>query len=134
MIKAGIANAFAADLAQAEHNLTQDELRLALYEDGADIDPAMSAYTTDGEISGDGYTAGGAVINTAVQSEKGLFRLMMGDVSWAGAFFSAAGGVIYNASNANKVIAVIDFGGVEQATNEEFLVRLGKRPIEVRTG
>ena len=42
------------------------------------------------------------------------------NVSWANATISAQAALIYNFTNSNSAIAVLDFGGVKTSTNGTF--------------
>jgi hypothetical protein len=113
MIQQGLTNSFKQQMLQAEQNIVTDTLRMALYTAFSDIGPATVVYTTDNEISGTGYTAGGELVTGATVSvdvQSGTVYVDFADVSWPGASFTARGALIYNASQGNKSIAVLDFG------------------------
>jgi hypothetical protein len=42
--------------------------------------------------------------------------------SWAGASFTARGALIYNSTQGNKSVAVLDFGADKTAANTTFLI------------
>jgi hypothetical protein len=73
-------------------------------------------YTTTNEVTGTGYTAGGVVmtgvtINTETTGENsGTVFVDFNNVSWPGASFTARGALIYNVTQSNKSVAVLDFG------------------------
>jgi hypothetical protein len=105
------------------HNVVTDTLKIALYTDAASIGPSTTIYTTANETSGPGYIAGGEVLTGASLSfGSGTAYLDFNDASWPAATFSARGALIYNASKANRAVAVLDFGAVKTATTSEFLV------------
>ncbi len=113
MIQQGLTNSFKQEMLQAGQNLATDTLRMALYTAFADINQSTTVYTTANEVTGTGYTAGGeavtgATISTDVQT--GTVYVNFDNVSWPGASFTARGALIYNASQGNKSIAVLDFG------------------------
>jgi hypothetical protein len=100
-----------------------------------------SAYTPDkdshtkrssvtNEVSGTGYTAGGAVVAATVTKDTGNDRLdiAFANPSWAGASITARGGVIYKsrggASSADELVAYLDFGSDATATNGTFAVTI----------
>lgn len=65
------------------------------------------------EVTGTGYTAGGATISgitVAATAAGNLAYLDFTDPAWAAASFSAAGALIYDTTAGNRAIAVIDFG------------------------
>ena len=122
MIIQCIVNSFRSQMLQAQHNLLTDTLKIALYTGNATLGPMTTAYTATGEASGAGYVAGGIVltgttinIGTETQTTPAVVY-----VNFNNAVFNAAvtarGALIYNSSNANKAIAVIDFGGDKSST------------------
>lgn len=100
-----------ADLLQGIHDLSEDVLMIALYAEGADLGPDTVHYTTDGEVSGTGYTAGGKDLEgMAIQMSSGSAWVTWDNVSWAGADFYASGAMVYNANAEDKAIMVLSFG------------------------
>ena len=113
MIQQGLTNSFKQQMLQAEQNIVTDTLRMALYTAFADVGPTTAVYTTANEVSGTGYTVGGEIVTGATVSvdvQSGTVYVDFDDVSWPGASFTARGALIYNASQGNKSIAVLDFG------------------------
>ncbi len=113
MIQQGLTNSFKQQMLQAEQNIVTDTLRMALYTAFADVGPTTTVYTTANEVAGTGYTAGGEIVTGATVSvdvQSGTVYVDFDDVSWPGASFTARGALIYNASQGNKSIAVLDFG------------------------
>ncbi len=113
MIQQGLTISFKKEMLQAGQNLVTDTLKMALYTALADLGPATTVYTTNNEIVGTGYTEGGelvtgATISTDTQTET--VYVDFNDVSWPGANFTARGALIYNVTQGNKSIAVLDFG------------------------
>lgn len=116
MIQQGLTNSFKQEMLQAGQNLATDTLKMALYTAFADIGQLTTAYTTDNEVTGTGYTAGGVVmtgvtINTQTTGPNaGTVYVDFDDVSWPGANFVARGALIYNVTQSNASVAVLDFG------------------------
>lgn len=115
-IQQGLTNSFKQDMLQAGQDIITDTLYMALYTAFSDIGQATTAYTTDNEITGTGYTAGGVEVTGAVLSTQttgpnaGTVYVNFDNVSWPGANFTARGALIYNTSKSNKSVAVLDFG------------------------
>jgi hypothetical protein len=108
-----------------EHDLDTDVLKIALYTSAAVLGPDTTAYTTVGETSGTGYTAGGIPLtNVTVSSGNGVAYVDFDNPSWAGASFTARGALIYNSSKSNKSMFVLDFGTNQTAVNENFVIDL----------
>lgn len=108
-----------------EHDLDTDVLKIALYTSAADLGPDTTVYTTAGETSGTGYTAGGIVLtNVTVSAGDGIAYVDFDNPAWAGASFTARGALIYNSSKSNKSMFVLNFGTDQTAVNENFVIDL----------
>jgi len=109
---------FKRELYLGVHNLVVDTIKIALYGATAELGPDTPVYTTAGEVVGAGYDAGGKVCQNVVVSSSGRVAYVSFDqVQWSPASFTCFGALIYNASKANRSIAVIDFGGENMVTN-----------------
>lgn len=99
------------ELLQGVHNLAEDEIRIALYGADADLGPNTTVYTATGEASGTGYTAGGQELAAAdVQNSSGSAWVYWDNPSWPGANFYASGAMLYNVTQDNKAILILNFG------------------------
>ena len=110
-------NTFKLGLASGSFNFavgTTDVFKIALYTNDATLDQTTAAYTTDGEVSASGYTAGGEVLTPSVSISDGTSFIDFEDVSWSGAF-TARGALIYQDGGA--AICVLDFGADRTSTN-----------------
>jgi len=90
--------------------------KIALYTATADLSYATLAYTTVGEVSGTGYTAGGKVLTVIppASSDQTAY-LSFANVTWSPASFTTRGALIYN-STTNAAVAVLDFGADKSPT------------------
>lgn len=121
---------FKVELLQAVHNFgptSADTFKIALYTALATIGPDTTAYTTTAEVVGAGYTAGGntLVISTSPTSGSNSLDVPTAFVSfanssWAGASFTARGALIYNSTQGDKSVAVLDFGADKTAAGTTF--------------
>jgi hypothetical protein len=112
-IQQGQTLSFRSDIVQGDQDLSANTLKMALYTAYATLNPSTTVYTTDNEITGTGYTAGGRVITgvtIATDIATNTVYIDFNNVSWPGASFTARGALIYNSSQSNKSIAVLDFG------------------------
>jgi hypothetical protein len=101
---------FKKELYQGVHDLSTDTLKIALYTASADLNADTTVYTITGEVSATGYTAGGSVLTgVTIESSGSVAYVNFANVSWA-ATITARCALIYNASQSNKSIAVLDFG------------------------
>lgn len=100
-----------SELLTGTHDFEFDEIKIALYEEGAELGPDTTEYTTDDEVSGDGYTAGGATLTgQVVVTSNGSAWVDWSDPTWSGASFYAAGAMLYNASKDNRAVLILSFG------------------------
>ena len=120
---------FKVELAQGLHNFgptSPNTFKIALYTSSASLGSTTTAYTATGEVaSGSGYTTGGEtlVVSTTPTSSGTTMLLSFSDVTWAGASFTARGALIYNSTNANRSVAVLDFATNQTGTGNNFIIR-----------
>ena len=107
---------FKKELYQAVHNLSTDTLKIALYTGNANLGADTTVYTTSNEVSATGYTAGGNTLTgVAISSENYTAYVNWANTSWTSAL-TARCALIYNATQGNKSVAVIDFGSDKTST------------------
>ena len=110
---------FKAELYQGIHDLTTDVIMIALYTASASLDETTTAYSvsTPGQVADTGtYVAGGATLTPITVSSSGYTAYVgFPDISWSGAI-TARCALIYNASQGDKSIAVLDFGSDKTST------------------
>lgn len=109
---------FKAQLPQGVHNLLTDTIKLALYTSTATLNEDTTVYSATNETSGTGYVAGGITLTgVTINTANSVVYVNFNNAVWNPASFTAAGGLIYNASKGNKSIAVLSFGADKTATN-----------------
>ena len=94
----------------------------------SNLNYTTTAYTTTGEITGTGYTAGGLTLTNITPSEYNLAGVCSFETAtWAGATFSARAALIYNTTPAhtysNPACLVLDFGTTRYAVSNSFSVQ-----------
>ena len=120
---------FKVELAQGLHNFgptAPNTFKIALYTSSASLGSTTTAYTATGEVAnGSGYTTGGEilVVSTTPTSSGTTMLLSFSDVTWAGASFTARGALIYNSTNSNRSVAVLDFATNQTGTGNNFIIR-----------
>lgn len=84
--------------------------------------PSSSNVGTD-EVTASGYSSGGATLSgfTTGSSVTTAWIDWTNDPSW-NASMSAIGAIIYNSSQGNKAVAVLDFGGTKTSTAPLFVI------------
>jgi hypothetical protein len=120
MIQQGQCTVFKKNCLSALENFavgTPYTYKIALYTANADLSYATLTYTTTGEITGTGYTAGGKTLTVIPpQTSDYTAYLSFATVTWNPAAFTCRGALIYN-STTNAAVAVLDFGSDKTATN-----------------
>lgn len=108
---------FKTELYTAVHNLSTDTLKIALYTANADLNEATTIYTTSSEVTGGGYVAGGVTLTGVTINSSGYTAYVdFADVVF-NASVTARCALIYNVTQGNKSIAVLDFGSDKTSTN-----------------
>ena len=124
-----LTDTFLQDCLDGGHNLGNggDTLKIALYTSSASLGATTSAYTTSNEVSGTGYTAGGATLSSqavAFDSSNNVAYFDAADPAFTTATITARGALIYNNSKSNAYIAVLDFGSDFTSTAGTFTIQL----------
>jgi len=123
---------FKVELLQAVHNFgptSPDTFKIALYTATSDIGPATTVYTATNEVVGTGYTAGGNTLAISTGPTSGNNNssiptafVSFSNSSWPASTFTARGALIYNSTQGNKSVAVLDFGADKTTANTTFLI------------
>jgi len=132
-ITQAMATSFKVDLLNGIHafgtsvtrgSTAADTFYMALYTSSATLDSTTTAYTATNEVSGTGYSAGGQALSvaTAPTSTSTTAWLDFDDEVWTTATITARGAMIYNSTQSNKCVAVLDFGGDKTSTAGDFTV------------
>ena len=102
---------FKAQLYQGIHDLTTDVIKIALYTASADLNEDTTVYSSTNEVPATGtYALGGAQLTPITVSSSGYTAFVgFPNISWTGAI-TARCALIYNSTQGNKSIAVLDFG------------------------
>ena len=102
-------NSFKTALLNGDVDFAVDTFKIALYTNSASLTAQTTAYTTDGEVTDAGYTAGGQVIAASQGSNNGVSYVSFGNVSWSGVI-TARGALIYKVGSGSPAVCVLDFG------------------------
>ena len=118
-------NSFKTGLLNGTFNFTSGTFYIALYTNAATLNATTAAYTSVGEVSGSGYTAGGqalTITQTPTIGNSGTTAYISFDnVSWTGSF-TARGALIYQSGGSNPAVCVLDFGN-DKASTSTFTVQ-----------
>jgi len=108
---------FKAELYQGIHDLLTDTIKIALYSADANLNEATTVYNSINEVSGTGYTPGGVVMTGVTLNASGYTAYVnFSDVVF-NASVTARCALMYNVTQGNKSIAVLDFGSDKTSTN-----------------
>ena len=126
-ITSAICTSFKQEILVGTHNFTAstgDSFKLALYTSSATLGASTTAYTTSNEVSGTGYTAGGAALTSVTPTTDGTTAICdFADVSFTSASFTANGCLIYNSSQSDKAVCAIAFGSDKTVTTGTFTIQ-----------
>ena len=129
-IAQAVCNSFKKELLEGIHDFESggDTFKLALYEDTANLSAATTAYpgdSTGDQVSDTGqYAQGGGTLQSQQTSlDTGVAIVTFANLSFTGVTLTAEGALIYNTSESNKAVAVLDFGGNKTATAGTFTIQ-----------
>lgn len=126
-ISQALCTSFKKELLLGIHDFTAstgDVFKIALYTSSATLDESTTTYSTSYEVSGTGYTAGGNTLTNVTPVTSGTTAFIdFDDTTWSSATITAAGALIYNSSDGDRAVAVLDFGGDKTSTNGDFTIQ-----------
>jgi len=118
---------FKVQLAQGLHNFgptSPNTFYVALFNSTATLNAATTVYSTQlvGEVVGTGYTQGGQQLTITQAPTSGstggtVAYWSFANAVWNPAAFTCRGALIYNASQNNATVAILDFGGDKTCAN-----------------
>ena len=119
----------------ATHNFATNgnSFKLALYAIGsggkssttATLGAASTVYVTTGEVASSGtYVTGGLALTKVAPATSGTTAFTdFADRSFTTATITARGALIYNDTNGDKAVAVLDFGANKTSTSGTFTIQ-----------
>lgn len=114
-----------------EMNWTSDTIKVALVSSAYTPNQDTHAYYSDitNEVTGTGYTAGGATLASKTATYTGatnVITLDAADVTWTSSTITARYAIIYDATPATAatqpLLAYVDFGADQTSTNGNFSI------------
>ena len=120
-----VPTSFKAELVSGTHNfaVAGDTFKIALYTSSATLDATTTAYTSTNEVVGTGYTAGGNTLTGQLVNTSGTTAYVdFADSTWAASTITARGAMIYNSTDANKVVCILDFGVDKSSSASSFVI------------
>ena len=135
-IAQAMCTSFKKELLEGVHNFKNsggDTFKLALYAEGsggkssttATLGATTTAFTTTGEVASSGtYATGGGSLTRVDPSSSGTTALTdFADLSFTTATITAMGALIYNSSDSNKAVCVLDFTSNKTSTSGTFTIQ-----------
>jgi hypothetical protein len=94
-----------------------------LYTSSASLGAGTTAYTTSNEASGTNYTAAGAALTNINPDSSGTTGFTdFANLTFSTVTITARGALIYNDTNSDRAVCVLDFGGDKTATAGDFTI------------
>ena len=122
-LTSALCTSFKVELLEGDHDFNNgaDAFKVALFKANASITGTYGAATTNySQMTGDsdelgatgGYSSGGFALTNVNPTSTGTtaFTDFSANASWSSATFTTRGCLIYNTSDSNSAVAVIDFG------------------------
>ena len=119
---------FKGELLSGTHNFANggNTFKLALYNGtiSATYTTSTTTVQTNDEVSSGGSSnyARKTLTSQAVVATTATSSVDFADVTWSAATFTATYAAIYNDTNSDKLVVVLDFGGAKTATNGDFTI------------
>ena len=123
-----VCTSFKSELLSGVHDFASagDTFKLSLYTSSSTINNASTTvYTTSDEVANSGsYTAGGgSLANQAVSTDGTTAIVDFDDLSFTSATITERYALIYNSSDSNKAVCVLDFGTDQTSTSGTFTIQ-----------
>jgi hypothetical protein len=134
-ITQAMTTSFKVEMLQGVHNFTNGSgggsantgatFKIALYTSSASLGAATTAFTATNEASGTGYVSGGKnLTNVTPSNPSGTTAITdFGDITWSTSTITARGAMIYNSTQSNKSVAILDFGSDKSSSSGDFTVQ-----------
>ena len=133
-----LCNSFKQELLEGVHNFTGsgNTFKLAMYTNSqagselggssSTMDATVTAYSSSAsnEVSSSGYTAGGGELTNVDPSLKSTSTAttQFSTLTFSGVTLTARGALIYNDTNSDKAVCVLDFGSDKSASSGAFQI------------
>ena len=126
-ITQAMCTSFKTQLLTATHNFASNgnAFKLALYTSSATMGATTTAYSTSQEVSNSGsYSAGGGTLTKVAPTSSGTTAFTdFSDLTFTTATITARGALIYNDTNSDKAVCVLDFGSDKSSSSGSFTIQ-----------
>ena len=134
-----LCNSFKQELLEGVHNFTGsgNTFKFAMYTNSqagndnlggssSTMDATVTAYSSSAsnEVSSSGYTAGGGTLTNVAPSLKSTSTAttQFSTLTFSGVTLTARGALIYNDTNSDKAVCILDFGSDKSASSGAFQI------------
>jgi hypothetical protein len=125
-ISQALCTSFKQEILVEGHNFTggQDAFVFAMYSSSALLSAGTAGYTSAGEVAASGsYATAGGTLTSVTPTTSGTTAFCdFNDISFTSATITARGALIYNHTNGDKAVAVLDFGSDKTSTAGTFAI------------
>ena len=128
-ISQAMCTSFKKELLEGTHNFKNsggDTFKIALFTSSASLGAGTTAYASSGinEVAnGNGYTTGGNTLTRVDPTSSGTTGFTdFADTTWSSATITARGAMIYNDTDSDKAVAILDFGADKSSSGGNFTV------------
>lgn len=133
-ITQAMCTSFKTEILQGVHNFTNGSgggsagtgatFKLALYTSSATLGATTTAYATTNETTGTGYSAGGNSLTNVTPTSSGTTAFTdFADTTFSTSTITARGALIYNSTQSDKAVAVLDFGSDKSSSSGDFTIQ-----------
>ena len=133
-ITQAMCTSFKTELLQGVHNFyngsgggsagTGATFKIALYTSSATLGAATTAYATTNETTGTAYNAGGNSLTNVTPTSSGTTAFTdFADTTFSTSTITARGALIYNSTQSDKAVAVLDFGSDKSSSSGDFTIQ-----------
>jgi hypothetical protein len=123
-----ICNSFKKQLLEGKHNFTAstgNKFKLALYTSSATLGKSTTAFTSTNQVTASGsyVSGGGALVNAGTSLASNTAIVDFNNLSFTSATITARGALIYNTSNSNTAVCVLNFSTDKSSTSGTFTIQ-----------
>ncbi len=131
-ITQAMCTSFKQELLEGKHNFLASgghTFKLAMFTSSASLSAATTDYSTSNEVSGTGYSAGGAALTSVNPTTSGTTAFCdFNDLTFSSSTITANGAMIYNTttgggSSTTDAVIILAFGGDKSSTNGDFTIQ-----------
>jgi len=125
-ITQAVCNSFKSEVLDGLHDFGSggNTFKIALFTSTPTLNASTTVYNASGEVTGTGYSAGGQNLTGQSITLSGSTAIVdFADAQWTTSTISnARGALIYNSTNGNRAVMVLDFGSDKSSSSSTFTI------------